>query len=154
MKKLWLLLLLLISNSGFAQIQITHASLVGVWTYFYITQDDFSTDKVIVSQQRLIIRDGQNATLIITARDEEYVQETSYNLKYSLSLHDNTPYLSLFSTESDVVLGAYMRMPVECALEMASDPNFRVQKQLYKRVGPSANQNTIEEFPKNSILLN
>lgn len=138
MKQIVLLtIFVLINKFAYSQQQITHASLIGAWTYFYITTDYFSTDKIIATEQRLIFQDGQNVTLVISAKESEFVQNTTYELKYSLSLRDNVPYLSLFSPESTQVLGAYMRMPLSGALELAADPNFNIQKQLYKRLSPN-----------------
>jgi len=128
--------LILISTTHYAQ-YISHSTLIGAWSYFYITTDYFVPDKIIATEQRLIFQDGQNVILRISAKESEFFQDTEYSLKYSLSLRDNIPYLSLFSTESMEVLGAYVRMPLSGALEMASDPNFRTQKQLYKRLTPN-----------------
>lgn len=126
-------LFLLVSLRTHAQVQVTHGALIGAWSYFYVTADTFALDKNIATEQRLIFRDGQNVTLNIVAKEQEYFQNTSYELKYALSLRDNVPYLTLFSPESKEVLGAYIRMPLNSALELASDPGFTRQSQLYKR---------------------
>ncbi|SFB71740.1 hypothetical protein SAMN02745150_00447 [Brevinema andersonii] len=126
-------LFFLFSAQMHAQEQVTHAVLIGAWSYFYITTDSFAQDKNIATEQRLIFRDGQNVTLNIVAKEQEYFQNTSYELKYALSLRDNVPYLTLFSPESKEILGAYVRMPLDNALELASDPGFTKQSQLYKR---------------------
>ncbi|MGL4388003.1 MAG: hypothetical protein ACRCTJ_01245 [Brevinema sp.] len=126
-----------LSISTYADNLVNHASLLGAWSYFHVTKDVFSDQKLLATEQRLIFRDAQNVTLIISAKESEFVHDTIYNLKYTLSLHDNVTYLTLFSTESKKVIGAYVRMPLSGALEMASDPNFIQQKQLYKKVSVS-----------------
>lgn len=137
MKKILLFLFLFASSVPLsAQVQITHAALIGVWSYFHITTDTFATNKMIATEQRITFQDGQNAQLTIVAEENEYYQNTAYQLKYALSLKDGIPYLTLFSSESKQVLGGYMRMPYNDSLEMASDPNFRRQKQLYQRKSP------------------
>ncbi len=137
MKKLLLFTTLILNpHALFAQVQVTHGALIGVWSYFYIGADFFAKDMMLATEQRLIFQDGQNVVLEILAKEKEYNQDTSYKLKYSLSLKDNVPYITLFSTESKEVLGAYMRMPLGDSLEMAADPNFKTKKQLYQRKSP------------------
>lgn len=127
------LIVLSLSNKSYAEVQVNYASLSGVWAYFHITSDYFTTGKLVASEQKLYFQDNENVVLNVVVKEKEYHQNTTYRLKYSLSLRDNVPYLTLFSTESKKVLGAYLRMPYKNSLEMASDPNFTVQKQLYQR---------------------
>ena len=139
MKQIILLVtIFLISTSSpvYSEEAVTHSSLLGVWTYFFLTKDSFNPDKLLATEQRLLFLDGQNAVLEILAQEAEFVQTTKYNLKYNLSFRDNEVYLSLFSPESDKVIGAYIRMPLKDALEFSSDPKFRSQRQLYKRNTP------------------
>lgn len=117
--------------------QVTHASLIGAWTYFYITSDVFSDDKVVGTEQQLIFRDGANVTLNIVVNEKEIHQATSYQLKYTILLKDGMSYLQLYSTESSRVLGSYVRMLSDDSLEMAADSGFTTQKYLYRRVGRS-----------------
>ncbi|MGL4563092.1 MAG: hypothetical protein ACRCVW_04480 [Brevinema sp.] len=131
---LLLYLFLCMSAVSYANNVLSHASLLGAWSYFHVTADYFSAEKILATEQRLLFRDGQNVTLIISSKESEFIQNTTYNLKYTLSLRDNTTYLTLFSTESEKVIGAYVRMPLAGTLEFATDPNFILQKQLYKRV--------------------
>lgn len=133
MFRLLVFLTLIISNRAYAELQITYSALSGVWSYFHITSDYFTTGKLVGSEQRLFFQDNERVVLNIVVKEKDYHQTTTYQLTYSLSLRDNVPYLTLFSEESDQVLGAYIRMPYKNSLEMASDINFETQKQLYQR---------------------
>ncbi len=128
-----ILAIFLFINISYAEEQVTYESLQGVWSYFHITSDIFSMDRAVGSEQRLLFQDHENVVVNVIAKEQDYHQNTSYKLRYSLSLRDNVPYLSLFSAESEQVLGAYVRIPYKNSLEMASDPNFTQQKQLYQR---------------------
>lgn len=149
------MLLLMFTSTIFGEEIVTHASLLGAWSYFHVTKDFFSDDKLLATEQRLLFRDGQNVTLEIVSKEAEFVQNTSYNLKYTLSIRDNTTYLTFFSTESSKVIGAYIRIPLAGALEMASDPNFRTQKQLYKQLSvPIPGQFKIQPPVSKDININ
>ncbi|MGL5956414.1 MAG: hypothetical protein ACRC0X_07435 [Brevinema sp.] len=128
-----LIMVVFLKNMSYAEQQITYSSLEGVWSYFHITSDFFTTDKLVGTEQRLFFQDKETVVLNVIAKEKDYLQNTSYRLRYSLSLRDNVPYLSLFSSESRQVLGAYLRMPYKNSLEMAADPGFTMQKQLYQR---------------------
>ena len=146
-KMLLMFSLFMLTNISYSEQQVNHAALQGVWTYFHITTDFFTDDKMVGAEQRLFFQDGQNITLTVLTKENEYLQSTSYKLNYTLSLRDNVPYITLFSTESKQVLGAYLRIPYEGSLEMAGDPSFATKKQLYQR-----QVNVIEEslsLPKN-----
>ena len=123
----------IITNISYSEQQVNHAALKGLWTYFHITEDFFTDNKMVGAEQHLTFQDGQNITLTIITKENEYLQNTSYKLRYTLSLRDNVPYLTLFSSESKQVLGAYLRIPYAGSLEMAGDPNFKTKKQLYQR---------------------
>lgn len=147
-KMLLMFSLFMLTNISYSEQQVNHAALQGVWTYFHITTDFFTEDKMVGAEQRLVFQNGQNITLTILTKENEYLQSTSYKLNYTLSLRDNVPYITLFSTESKEVLGAYLRIPYEGSLELAGDPSFRTKKQLYQR-----QVNVIEEslsLPKNN----
>ncbi|MGL4677075.1 MAG: hypothetical protein ACRCWI_05355 [Brevinema sp.] len=140
--------ILLFQNVSYTEQQVTYSALEGVWSYFHITSDFFTSDKLIATEQRLFFQDKENVVLNVVAKEKDYLQDTTYRLRYSLSLRDNVPYLSLFSAESTQVLGAYLRMPYKNSLEMAADPGFTMQKQLYQRKdfevyqGKTMNQNS------------
>lgn len=133
MVRLLVFFLLVFTSKSYAELQITHSALMGVWSYFHITSDFFTTGKLVGSEQRLFFQDNERVVLNILVKENDYHQSTTYQLRYSLSLRDNVPYLTLFSDESQQVLGAYLRMPYKNSLEMASDINFTTQKQLYQR---------------------
>ncbi|MGL4394189.1 MAG: hypothetical protein ACRCS8_03090 [Brevinema sp.] len=117
-----------------AQENVTHASLIGAWSYFHVTKDLFSEQKIVATEQKFIFRDAQNVTMMVSSEESEVIQDTAYQLKYSLTVHDTAMYLTLFTPESQKTIGAYVRMPMPGMLEMAADPNFTSQKQLYKKV--------------------
>ncbi len=133
MKRLLLIIILLTTNNIYSEETVTYDSLVGVWSYFHIGGDNFAFNKLIGTEQRLFFQDRERVILQVIAKEQDFHQDTSYQLRYSLSLRDNVPYLSLFSDESEQVLGAFVRKPYKNSLEMASDPGFVYQRQLYQR---------------------
>lgn len=146
--------LLFIGSSLHAEEQITHAALLGSWVYYYISTDSFDSTKSIVTEQRLLFTSGSEVTLNIAVRDSEYIQNTTYTLKYALMLRNNTPYLSMYTPESKEVLGAYLRMPIKNGLELSAVPAFRNDlsnsTQLYRRnsvIMPGQFKNSIKADP-------
>ncbi len=133
MIKLLAIILFTTTSIAYSEQAISYDSLIGVWSYFHITQDSFSPSKLVGSEQRLIFQDKERVILQVIAKEQDYHQDTTYQLNYSLSLRNNVPYLSLFSAESDRVLGSYLRMPYKNSLEMSSDPSFSKQRHLYQR---------------------
>ncbi len=127
------LLIFLTAGYSYAEYQVNYNVLQGVWSYFHITPDYFAMDKLVGVEQRLAFQDKERVTLTVVAQEEDYNQDTVYELRYSLSLRDNVPYLSLFSTESTHVMGAYIRMPYQTSIELAADPNFTKERQLYQK---------------------
>lgn len=141
MKYLWPILFLLTAPLR-AEEQVTHAALMGSWVYYYISRDSFDTSKNIVTEQRLIFTSGEDVTLNIAVRDTEYIQNTTYTLKYALLLRNNTPYLTLYSPESKEVLGAYLRMPVKNGLELSATMAFQ-----------NSGANSTQLYRRNSVIM-
>lgn len=138
MKRIMLFTFFLASSQAFAEQQVTYTALQGIWSFFLITEDSLANKRFIATEQRLFFQDGANANLEVLSKETDFRQVTRYQLKYTLSLKDNVPYLTLFSLESKQVLGAYIRLPLKDSMEMAGDPNFKTHKQLYQRISDPA----------------